>query len=46
MTIVYGPPAIGDRHKLWDFKDQVHESLIGSGDMPWMLIGDFNQVLN
>lgn len=42
ITCVYGMPNVSVRHILWDFI-----KWIGAGcNVPWLLIGDFNQILN
>lgn len=41
FTGVYGPPKCQDRHILWNYLGQLHPC-----DLPWILCGDFNQILN
>ncbi|KAF7802526.1 reverse transcriptase [Senna tora] len=40
FIVVYGPPNLHNRNKLWDF---LHSQ--SNNSIPWLLIGDFNQVL-
>lgn len=42
LTFVYGPPIPSMRPQFWDCLQHIGEAYPG----PWMLIGDFNVVLN
>lgn len=40
LSCVYGPRKVHDREILWD-----HLHVINPSDEPWLLLGDFNQIL-
>lgn len=42
LTFVYSPPNCASKHGFWDSLDAIGRSFEG----PWMIIGDFNAVLN
>lgn len=42
LTLVYGPPTRTMRQGFWDSLDEIDQSFKG----PWLIIGDFNEVLN
>lgn len=42
ITCVYGPPKIKERHELWTFLKTIAQTV----DLPWIVGGDFNQVLS
>ncbi|KAF7833177.1 ribonuclease H [Senna tora] len=39
LTVVYGPPKLHNRHKLWAFLESINEN-----QLPWIIFGDFNQI--
>jgi hypothetical protein len=41
LTCMYGEAQVGDRHKTWDMLKFIKSS----SPLPWMCIGDFNEVL-
>lgn len=42
LTIVYASPRFAERHLLWD-----NLALVANlHDLPWVIVGDFNKVLN
>lgn len=41
-SFVYGPPALSNRHLLWDWIE--HKASIVN--CPWLIIGDFNQIFD
>ena len=42
LTCVYGEAQVRERHKTWDMLKYIKSSL----DLPWLCIGDFNEVLH
>jgi hypothetical protein len=42
LTVVYGEAQVDERHKTWDMLKYIR----GSNDLPWLCIGDFNEVLH
>jgi hypothetical protein len=42
LTCVYGEAQVAERHKTWD----VLKFIKSSSPLPWMCIGDFNEVLH
>jgi endonuclease/exonuclease/phosphatase family metal-dependent hydrolase len=40
--VVYGEAQVDERHKTWDMLKYIR----GSNDLPWLCIGDFNEVLH
>lgn len=41
LTCVYGEPRVENRHLMWS----TIQSLKAVSDLPWMLVGDFNEAL-
>lgn len=41
LSNIYGPPKRHKRYKLWDFIESIDDSC-----NPWLLIGDFNQIMS
>ncbi|KAF7807126.1 putative ribonuclease H protein At1g65750 family [Senna tora] len=41
FTGVYGPSVLTDRNILWDFLNSIRP-----GNSPWIVLGDFNQIIN
>jgi hypothetical protein len=41
LTVVYGEAQVQERHKTWDMLKFIRSS----NDLPWLCIGDFNEVL-
>jgi exonuclease III len=41
ITCVYGEPCVEDRHRMWDSL----RNLKLESDLPWVVIGDFNEAL-
>jgi endonuclease/exonuclease/phosphatase family metal-dependent hydrolase len=41
LTVVYGEAQVSERHKTWDMLKYFRSS----NDLPWLCIGDFNEVL-
>ena len=41
VTFVYGEAQVVERYKTWDML----RSIVGANDLPWAVIGDFNEVL-
>ena len=41
LTSIYGEPRWADKYKTWD---KMRE-LKGNCDLPWMIVGDFNEIL-
>jgi hypothetical protein len=42
LTVVYGEAQVSERHKTWDMLKFIRSS----NDLPWLCIGDFNEVLH
>ena len=42
LTCVYGEPRTENRHRMWTILSDIR----ASSDLPWMLMGDFNEVLH
>jgi hypothetical protein len=42
LTCVYGEACVSERHKTWDMLKFIRSS----SDLPWLCIGDFNEVLH
>jgi hypothetical protein len=42
LTVVHGEAQVNERHKTWD----VLKFIRSSNDLPWLCIGDFNEVLH
>ena len=41
LTFVYGEAQVSERYKTWDML----RSIVGANDLPWLVMGDFNEVL-
>ncbi|XP_074303514.1 uncharacterized protein LOC141637978 [Silene latifolia] len=41
VTGLYGWPVVADRHLTWELLRLLH----GQSDLPWLVIGDFNEIL-
>jgi hypothetical protein len=41
LTCFYGEPRVENRHRMWD----ILRSLRTLSDLPWLVIGDFNEAL-
>ena len=42
VTFVYGEAQVNERYKTWDML----RGIVGASDIPWLAIGDFNEVLH
>jgi hypothetical protein len=42
LTVVYGEAQVAERQKTWDMLKFIRSS----NDLPWLLIGDFTEVLH
>jgi hypothetical protein len=42
LTVVYGEAQVNERHKTWDMLKFIRSST----DLPWLCMGDFNEVLH
>jgi hypothetical protein len=40
-TFVYGEPRVEDRHRMWEILQRIKTR----SDDPWIVIGDFNEVM-